>query len=147
MKHIFLLLAFIVLCSTAFGQRQLSTTKVPTMLVTGTIYDPRGSVVAGGRVTAQSSDGARYGVTTNYEGKYKFELPPGVYDLSVRSPGFCPTTVEGFTVVKSTVRKMYLDLVLEVAKTNSDCDNEIVIERKPHKRSKKTPNKMVEKVS
>jgi hypothetical protein len=115
------------------------------MLVTGTIFDIQGSVIAGGRVTAQSPDGEQYNAITNDEGNYRFELPPAVYELSARSPGFCPTTVEGFTVVKST-GKMCLDLVLEIAGTDVHC-NRVIINRKPHKRSHGTPSRIVPKVS
>ena len=56
--------------------------------LTGTVVDPNGAVIAGATVILADAVAPRT-VTTNDEGKYKFEnLPAGNYILQTESPGF-----------------------------------------------------------
>jgi len=56
--------------------------------VAGTVFDPIGAVVVDAKVAVRGSSFERE-TATNGEGQYEIELPPGIYLIEVRSPGFC----------------------------------------------------------
>jgi len=79
----------------------------------GTVTDLTGATVAGANVTiAEMNTGVGRSTTTNDSGNYGFPtLPPGVYEVTVKHPGFRQETRRGVElVVNSTVR---VDLQLQ----------------------------------
>lgn len=58
--------------------------------ITGTIVDASGAVVVGAKVTARNVEtGAERASRSNSEGIYVlYPLPPGIYQITVQSPGF-----------------------------------------------------------
>jgi hypothetical protein len=126
MKFRILFLSFtLILTHTAFGQLAgPPPVAIPRAVLTGTVYDPNGSVIMHAELLARSSTG-EYWATTNSEGVYKMELPLDVYKIEADAPGFCPKRVEMFRVRKSSqltegpsrtmpVLQRPLDFVLEV---------------------------------
>jgi hypothetical protein len=59
-------------------------------IITGTVTDPNGAVVAGATVTAKNTEtGLERSTTTSSEGLYRLEnIPPGIYDVRVEAQGF-----------------------------------------------------------
>jgi hypothetical protein len=79
----------------------------------GTLTDLSGATVAGANVTiTEMNTGVGRSTTTNDSGNYEFPtLPPGVYEVTVKHPGFRQETRRGVElVVNSTVR---VDLQLQ----------------------------------
>jgi len=84
----------------------------------GTVTDLTGATVAGANVTiAEMNTGVGRSTTTNDSGNYGFPtLPPGVYEVTVKHPGFRQETRRGVElVVNSTVR---VDLQLQPGATS-----------------------------
>jgi Carboxypeptidase regulatory-like domain/Peptidase family M1 domain len=83
--------------------------------LTGIVTDPKGAVVVGASVTAVAAAGDRkFTATTDDEGRYKFaSLPPGVYLISVKAPGFSEARREGVQVAED--KAATLDVKLEIA--------------------------------
>lgn len=61
-----------------------------TGVLTGTVTDPRGSAIAGAKVTAKNQNtGVEQTVTASGEGSYTFPtLPPGKYVVTIEQSGF-----------------------------------------------------------
>lgn len=133
MKHFLLALLITLLLSlnASAQSRKATQTAEPTMVLTGVVYDINGAVILNGTIiVAESVDGKKYASAPDTEGVYKIELPLAVYKIEVGAPGFCRTQVEPFRVVNPGHGKMFLDFVLEVAKPNDQCEQEIIIEKK-----------------
>jgi hypothetical protein len=71
-----------------------------TALITGTVKDPSGAVVAGAKVTLKNSNtNIARDVTTNKDGYYSFTLVPiGNYELTVEQRGFEKYVHSGITL-------------------------------------------------
>lgn len=79
----------------------------------GAVQDASGSVVAGARITAKSiSSSAEYRASTNSEGRYNANVPAGVYQVQVESPGFKTTVVKSVGVTSG--RMTQVNFTLEV---------------------------------
>ena len=65
--------------------------------VSGTVFDPLGAVVVNAEVSVRGASD-KTETATNGEGKYEIVLPPGIYSLDVRSPGFCRAHRASFNV-------------------------------------------------
>ncbi|MBD0326462.1 MAG: carboxypeptidase regulatory-like domain-containing protein [Pyrinomonadaceae bacterium] len=83
--------------------------------LTGIVTDRNGAVVIDAIVTATAPAGDRkFAVATDDEGRYKFaSLPPGVYLITVKAPGFSEARYEGVHIKKA--KAATLDVKLEVA--------------------------------
>ena len=68
----------------------LSQAQTPTTgMLTGTVKDPSGAVVANAWLTLASASGEDRKAATAGDGSYRFPLlPPGVYELTVEAAGF-----------------------------------------------------------
>jgi hypothetical protein len=124
----------------AFAQSQSSPPSgQPKMILTGVVYDLRGSVIVNGTVViAEGVDAKKHETSTNDEGVYKLELPLGLYKIKVSAPMFCPRQVENYIVVDSTYGKMSLDIVLESAASHApSCKQEKIIEEQPKRKTRK----------
>jgi hypothetical protein len=97
----------------------------PVSKLTGTVYDPQGSVIVGARVTAVAANGNKVSVVTNGEGVYQLSLSYAryfsggqfketKYDLIVESLGFQRSEIKGYVFIPSRFGKMILDIGLEV---------------------------------
>ena len=83
-------------------------------VITGTIADPAGAVVASATIEARNQEtGSVYQVASTATGNYTLsELPAGMYEVNVSVPGFKKYTRSGLTVqVAQTLR---IDIALEV---------------------------------
>ncbi|HJT89761.1 MAG TPA: carboxypeptidase regulatory-like domain-containing protein, partial [Bryobacteraceae bacterium] len=70
-----------------------------TGLLTGTVKDPSGAVVANARLTLSSSAGEERTGATGDDGSYRFPLlPPGSYTLTVNAAGFQTYTATGIAI-------------------------------------------------
>ena len=88
-------------------------TNAQTVLLTGTVYDLNGAVVAGTKVTAKDMFGKTYSTLPgNDEGVYTIPLPAGVYTLEFKAANFHGFTVKKYRVYKAFKGKMSLDVVL-----------------------------------
>ncbi len=95
-------------------------------ILTGTVYDPTGAVIAKTKVTAVSRNGEKFETLTNQDGEYELNLPfneykPGIpnqkvasYEITVESAGFKKFVLKDFKFVNSSKGKMYLDFSLDI---------------------------------
>src|SRR5438034_6942065 len=92
---LFLLLAFLLGCSSAFAQGTSSSA------VGGTITDQTGGLIKGASVTvANKANGQTRSATTNDSGEYKFDfLPAGRYDIKVSASGFGDAIAENVEIL------------------------------------------------
>ncbi len=93
--------------STAFGQGG-------NAIITGTITDPAGAVIAGAAVEARNTEtGLNYTGASSTAGNYTIsDLPVGAYIVTVRVPGFKTYTHTNLAVAATQVVKE--DIVLQV---------------------------------
>ena len=87
-------------------------------VITGTVQDPTGAVVAAASVTAKNTQtGAVYPTASTATGNFTIAaIPVGAYEITVESPGFHKHISQGTQVqVAQTVR---LNIVLQVGSTN-----------------------------
>lgn len=107
MRHLKLALIFGFLCATAMAQTDRG-------VITGTVQDPAGAVVASIPVSARNTDtGAMFPTSTTSTGNFTITaVPAGVYEIVVEAPGFRRYVGQGVQVqVAQTVR---LDVSLQV---------------------------------
>lgn len=79
----------------AFGSIGTAFAQGSSGLLDGHIVDAAGSGVAGVAVTvSDTSTGLTRTATTNSSGKFKMQLPPGVYELKSTKSGFSSVTIE-----------------------------------------------------
>ena len=101
-----------VISATAVGQSGAQASQ--TGRISGTVFDPNGAVIVGAHVYFESR-GMRRHLSTNDEGIYQTELPPGIYALFVGARGFCPSQETGLRVAPGTLTPF--DVTLRVAET------------------------------
>jgi len=123
MKRFLLFLSFgLILAVSISGQTGNSSQNVDKkVILSGTVYDKNGGVIALAHVVARSFGVKEYQATTNDEGFYKIELPLNVYKIEVNAPGFCPKRVEMFRVRSSPLVQRPLDFVLEILEGDRPC--------------------------
>ena len=91
-------LAFSVCLSSALALSAAAQT-VDTGVLTGTVTDASGAVVANVTVTATSIDtGQTRSVTTGEDGSFRFDAPRGSYRLKFEAAGFTTSEVASATV-------------------------------------------------
>ena len=111
----------IVLCVslslTILGSEQAAAQQA-TALITGTVRDTTGAVVAGAKVTVtNTSTNASHNTTTGKDGDYLFTLLPiGTYRLTVEATGFEKYAQTGITL--DINQKARLDVELKVGSTS-----------------------------
>ena len=67
--------------------------------ITGTVKDPSGAVIAGAKLTLVSATGQQREAASDAAGFYRFVmLPPGLYKLTVGSPGFKTAAFDNVSV-------------------------------------------------
>lgn len=135
-------------------------------ILTGTIYDARGSVVPNAKVSAVSQNGEKFEAASDGEGVYVLNLPfnryPAAnfrearYDITVEMNGFKKTQIDDFVFIPSSTGKMNLDVGLELLSTSShepcgyaggDCPKDIEpVEVKSVKISEKISEEPLEKM-
>lgn len=97
-KAAFLSFAFVTLgwISPCAGQTA-QPTPAPPGIVTGTIVDPTGAVVAAAHVTlTQPDQSASHETLSGEKGQFTFaNVAPGAFRLTVKAPGFAPQTSSG----------------------------------------------------
>jgi hypothetical protein len=68
-------------------------------MLTGTVKDPSGAVVANAKLTLLSSSGEERTAATGADGAYRFPLlPPGAYALTIEAAGFQTYKATGITI-------------------------------------------------
>ena len=82
--------------------------------ITGTVVDPRGSIVAQAKATATRADtGISQSTDTNAEGIFTFaNLQVGTYNVSVAATGFDAKAITGVTVDVSQQRVLNFTLAV-----------------------------------
>ncbi len=84
--------------------------------LSGTIYDPNGSVVVGAKVSAFRVKSRRRKkvaeVRTDSDGHYSAKLLPMVYRLEVTQPSFKIRIIPKYLLVNSAFGKVSLDVVI-----------------------------------
>ena len=101
-----------VISATAAGQSGANHRL--TGRVSGTVFDPNGAVIVGAHVYFESRGMWRH-LSTNDEGFYQSELPPGTYALLVGARGFCPSRETDLRVAPGALTSN--DVTLRVAET------------------------------
>jgi hypothetical protein len=116
----------------------------PVSKLTGTVYDPQGSVIVGATVTAVAANGHQVSVVTNGEGVYQLNLTyaryfsggqfkEAKYDLIIESLGFQRSEIKGYVFIPSQFGKMILDIGLEVGPCSGCHSVEVVRKKKSGK--------------
>src|SRR6185369_12007507 len=108
MRSIYLFFFVLMICSVAaFAQ-------TATGVITGTIADPAGAVVANAPLElANSQTGALYRVATSETGNYTFsQLPVGTYQLTVAVAGFKTYIRQNLGI--QSAQTLRNDVILEV---------------------------------
>jgi hypothetical protein len=96
-------LTLLCLCALVVGQNSRGT-------ILGHVADPSGAVVVGAKVTVRNvNTGVTNQFVTNSAGDYVLvNLIPGIYDLTVESPGFKMEQSQGLVLeVDQTLRQDY----------------------------------------
>ncbi len=108
-KRLVCLVALSVLClaGPALAQRDLGT-------ILGTVTDPSGGVIPGASVTLmQDATGQNWELETDAGGNYiRTALQPGIYSITVGSPGFRSVTQRNVTLTGGS--RIQVNLALEV---------------------------------
>src|SRR6185503_15967107 len=86
--------------------------------IAGTVTDPTGAAMPGVTVTIRGTVATRT-VTTNAEGRFSVELPPGRYTMTAESPGFTTARIELMVVAGRTVTPTLVMQVGSLAETIS----------------------------
>jgi len=121
-----LLLAALVLCTTAWGQSQNSS-------LSGQVTDKTGAAIPNATVTLKSTErNIPQTASTDSEGRYSFpNNPPGTYELTIDAAGFKTYVKSGIELVVSSPRRedaqlevgdasTKVEVVAEVAQLNVD---------------------------
>jgi hypothetical protein len=98
----------------AFAASQYCAAQLLQGTIDGVVTDPSQAAVAGATVTV-TSEGTKLSrtTTTNSAGEYTIPtLPPGTYDLNVKSPGFASYTQNGIAVTQNEVTRVNVTLTL-----------------------------------
>src|SRR5712692_7207610 len=105
-KLLFIALLTALSCTMAWAQFNAS--------IQGTITDPKGGVVSGGKVTVTNQDtGVSRDTVTGAEGFYRVsELPPGKYTVTVEASGFKQSITKDIIVEAEQPRGF--DMALQV---------------------------------
>lgn len=116
MYALMLRLAILFLCleTVAFGQS--------TALLTGTVSDPSGAVVAGAQVRCSNTEtDLRLTAVTNSEGLFRFpDLPVGLYEVNVSHEGFEGLIRRGIQLY--TGQTLDLKLTLRIGQTSQSVE-------------------------
>lgn len=97
------------------------TASANEIVLTGVVYDINGAVIVGARIEAKRRNGVVIVGTSNGVGIYDLRLEPDIYSLTIKSYGFRTRVIKDYLVVDSTYKKMYIDVVLEVANDHEPC--------------------------
>ncbi len=91
-------------------------------VVTGTVYDASGAVLAGAAVALTNiGTNITQSETTGSDGLYRFSLvPPGEYRISVKAQGFNEKQVTGIRVDPSQTVSANITLAIATASTSVD---------------------------
>jgi len=108
-----LALSFLTL-SSLFAQTDANKAQI-----NGVITDPKGASIAGATVKIQNSGtGLLREVTSNDEGEYRAPLlDPGVYQISVTSPSFAESRIEGLTLTVGSASRVDIRLSIQATAT------------------------------
>ncbi len=89
-----------------------------TGAIAGSVNDPRGAPVVGAAVVIDSvATREERNLTTNGEGNFSVPfLTPGIYDLTVRAPGFEPFVLKSVRAQITEVRRLKIQLTISGAK-------------------------------
>ena len=104
-----LLLSVLLLPSAPAGFAQTATATI-----VGSVLDPQGAVVTNANVVARNVDtGIERTTKSTSEGLYRFEnLPPGVYDVSVKAQGFADANAKAVRLQVGEQRDVNFALVV-----------------------------------
>lgn len=95
-------------------------------VVTGTIFDPTGAVVAGATVTLKNEGtNISQSVTTETDGGFRFStVRPGTYTLMVEATNFAKENIHGINVEASKTVPMNIKLELASAQTTVEVNSQ-----------------------
>lgn len=97
----------------------LAQTDANKSQVNGVITDPRGASIAGASVKALNvATGLLREVKSNDAGEYRLRLlDPGVYNLSVTSPSFAESKIEGVTLTVGSAARIDVQMSIQATAT------------------------------
>ena len=97
-----------------------------TGMLTGTVKDPSGAVVANAKLALLSPTGEERAGTTGDDGSYRFPLlSPGVYKLTVTAAGFQAYTATGITIRITEATELTPGLTVAGAAASVDVTAEV----------------------
>jgi hypothetical protein len=87
--------------------------------VNGVVTDPKGAAIAGATVKAQNvATGLLREVKSNDAGEYRVPLlDPGVYNLSITSPSFAESKIEGVTLTVGSAARLDVRMSIQATAT------------------------------
>jgi hypothetical protein len=95
---------------------QLGFTQTPSSVLRGQVTDQSGAAVAGATVTLVPSAGSPVTATTNGQGAFEVNAPPGKYTLDVTAAGFALYENADVEITAGPVQKLNVTLAIEVEK-------------------------------
>jgi Carboxypeptidase regulatory-like domain len=111
--------AFLAALLLVNGASSVSVARTPQMTarVVGTVFDSNGAVVVGALASIKSESFNKE-AATNGAGEDEVELPPGIYSIEVRSPGFCRARRASFRAL--TQNTITFDFTLLICPSHGD---------------------------
>ena len=109
---------YLVPCLCAFLSTPAASQSQTSGRIAGIVRDAQGAVIAGAEVVTESlATSDKHITTTNETGGYSVTLlPPAVYDLTIRAPGFNPAAFRSIAVGLSET--ITINASLQVARSN-----------------------------
>lgn len=111
MKYLAFLISILTFVSVLSGQK---------VKLSGTVYDPNGSVIVGAKVDGRYEKGEVFSATSGSNGKFEVQIYPGLYTLRISNPGFLTIEYSEYLVVNAA-EGMTMDLVMFGAKYHEPC--------------------------
>ncbi|HXP09832.1 MAG TPA: carboxypeptidase regulatory-like domain-containing protein, partial [Acidobacteriaceae bacterium] len=108
--------ALVLLCVSFFAAPQLFALPANGGALKGVVTDPSGARVVKATVTVQAQDGTTAAVQTGADGSYQFpQLAPGIYVITVTSPGLALPQAQSVTVeaARSTLQNLALIIAVD----------------------------------
>ena len=91
---------------------QTITDRSEKSILSGTVFDDKGSVIPQTKITFKTKDGKEFSTMSNQEGVFKIELNEGKYSIEFYKEGFERSVIDNYKLAFRT--EMKLDISLEV---------------------------------
>lgn len=113
-KIISVALIILFSCVSLFAQNSFDSSRTK---LSGIVYNDENSML-GNILINITGNGITYKVYSDNEGKYETELPPGKYNITVRTPGFSVYEYNNFSIPENETKKLDIYLIQKLVSTD-----------------------------